>query len=105
MSHPRQKSVEQFVAQSPVGERIVKGVFDRNLAKGALRLVEVNGEPITHHKLGNNEAKVREVLDSGYFGIVDKNPEFIKADIEQLLIEPDDIPESYFNLQRRIARE
>lgn len=104
MSQPKQKSPEQFVAQSPISEKLLE-VFERNLASGALRLVEVNGQTQKHCKLGNKEAKIREVLGSGYFGIIHPNDKFIGAEIDNLLIADDDVPESYYELQKRIARE
>lgn len=88
-----------------------------NLASGALRLIEINGKPQEPSKLGNKEEKVKETLESGYFGIIKPdfiNPEskkpkpnelYIDAEIEGLLIRRDEVPESYFELQRRIARE
>ena len=78
-----------------------------NLASGALRLIEINGEPQELSKLGNKEEKVKETLESGYFGIIkpESNQLFIDAEIEGLLIRRDEVPESYFELQRRIARE
>ena len=93
------------------------GVFERNLASGALRLIEINGKQQELSKLGNKEEKVKETLESGYFGIIkpdfinpeSKEPEsnelYINAEIEGLLIRQDKVPESYFELQRRIARE
>ncbi len=122
MPRPKQKSPEQFIASSPIGEKLIGGVFERNLASGALRLIEINGEPQEPSKLGNKEEKVKETLESGYFGIIKpdfinpktKNPEskepepselYINAEIEGLLIRRNEVPESYFELQRRIARE
>lgn len=99
------KSPEKFVAQSPIGERLSKGVLYRHLAEGALRLIEINGEAQRLRKLGNNEAKVAEVLKSGYFGILQSNPDFIEAEIADLVIDEEDVPESYFELQKRIAKE
>ena len=93
------------------------GVFERNLASGALRLIEINGKQQELSKLGDKEEKVKETLESGYFGIIkpdfinpkSKEPEsnqlYINAEIEGLLIRRDEVPESYFELQRRIARE
>ena len=121
MPRPKQKSPEQFIASSPIGEKLV-GVFEKNLASGALRLIEINGEPQELSKLSNKEVKIKETLESGYFGIIKpdfinpktKNPEskepepselYIDAEIEGLLIRRDEVPESYFELQRRIARE
>lgn len=92
-------------------------MFERSLASGALRLIEINGEPQKPSELGNKEAKIKETLESGYFGIIKpdfinpktKEPEsnelYINAEIEGLLIRRDEVPESYFELQRRIARE
>ena len=99
------KSPEKFVAQSPIGERLSKGVLYRHLAEGALRLIEINGEAQRLRKLGNNEAKVAEVLKSGYFGILQSNPDLIEAEIADLVIDEEDVPESYFELQKRIAKE
>ena len=104
-----------------------------NLASGALRLIEINGEPQELSKLGNKEEKVKETLESGYFGIIKPavskfnvphpqqrdvvhdqedaaagpklNELYIDAEIDGLLICRDKVPESYFDLQRRIARE
>jgi len=107
MPQLKQKSPEQFVAQSPISEKLLE-VFERNLASGALRLVAVNGEPQDHRKLNNEEAKIQETLESGYFGIIhpnDPDDEFIGAEIDNLLITDDDMPESYYELQKRIARE
>lgn len=107
MPRPKQKSPEQFIASSPIGEKLMGGVFERNLASGALRLIEINGEPQELSKLGNKEVKIKETLESGYFGIIKpgSNELFIDAEIEGLLIRRDRVPESYFELQRRIARE
>ena len=122
MPRPRQKSPEQFIASSPIGEKLIGkvfernlasgekligGVFERNLASGALRLIEINGEPQKPSELGNKEVKIKETLESGYFGIIkpESNQLFIDAEIEGLLIRRDEVPESYFELQRRIARE
>ena len=105
MPQVKRKTPEQFVAQSPIGERLSGGVFERNLASGALRLIKINDQPQEHPKLGNNEAKISEVLKSGYFGITNENPEFIEAEINDLLITEADVPPSYYDLQKRIARE
>lgn len=105
MPQVKRKTPEQFVAQSPIGERLSGGIFERNLASGALRLIEINDQPQEHPKLGNNEAKISEVLESGYFGITNENPEFIEAEINDLLITEADVPPSYYDLQKRIARE
>lgn len=105
MPQVKRKTPEQFVAQSPIGERLSGGVFERNLASGALRLIEINNQSQEHRKLGNNEAKISEVLKSGYFGITNENPEFIEAEINDLLITEADVPQSYYDLQKRIARE
>ena len=117
MPRPKQKSPEQFIASSPIGEKLMGGVFERNLASGALRLIEINGEPQEPSKLGNKEVKIKETLESGFFGIIkpdfinpeSKEPEsnelYIDAEIESLLIRPDEVPESHFELQKRIARE
>ena len=122
MPRPKQKSPEQFIASSPIGEKLMGGYFKENLASGALRLIEINGEPQESSKLGNKEVKIKETLESGYFGIIKPeviNPEsnepgsnepgsnelFIDAEIEGLLIRRYEVPESYFDLQRRIARE
>ena len=116
MPRPKQKSPEQFIASSPIGEKLM-GVFERNLASGALRLIKINGEPQELSKLGNKEEKVKETLESGYFGIIkpdfinpktkepESNESYINAEIEGLLIRRNEVPESYFELQRRIARE
>lgn len=107
MPRPKQKSPEQFIASSPIGEKLMGGVFERNLASGALRLIKINGEPQELSKLGNKEEKIKGTLKSGYFGIVkpESNELYIDAEIEGLLIRRDKVPESYFELQRRIARE
>lgn len=105
MPQVKRKTPEQFVAQSPIGERLSGGIFERNLASGALRLIKINDQPQEHPKLGNNEAKISEVLESGYFGITNENPEFIEAEINDLLITEADVPQSYYDLQKRIARE
>ena len=117
MPRPKQKSPEQFIASSPIGEKLIGGVFERNLASGALRLIEINGKPQEPSKLRNKEEKVKETLESGYFGIIkpdfinpktkepESNESYINAEIEGLLIRCDEVPESYFDLQRRIARE
>lgn len=117
MPRPKQKSPEQFIASSPIGEKLMGGVFERNLASGALRLIKINGEPQELSKLGNKEEKVKETLESGYFGIIkpdfinpktkepESNESYINAEIEGLLIRRNEVPESYFELQRRIARE
>ena len=133
MPRPKQKSPEQFIVSSPIGEKLVGKVFERNLASGALRLIEINGEPQELSKLGNKEEKVKETLESGYFGIIKPavskfnvphpqqrdvvhdqedaaagpklNELYIDAEIESLLIRPDEVPESHFELQKRIARE
>ncbi len=83
------------------------GVFERNLASGALRLIEINGKQQELSKLGNKEEKIKGTLKSGYFGIIkpESNQLFIDAEIEGLLIRRDEVPASYFELQRRIARE
>ena len=112
MPQLKQKSPERFVARSPIGEKLLE-LFERNLASGALRLVAVNGEPQDHRKLNNEKAKIQETLESGYFGIIhlgiihpnDPKDEFIGAEIDNLLITDDDMPESYYELQKRIARE
>lgn len=122
MPRPKQKSPEQFIVSSPIGEKLVGkvferklasgekligGVFERDLASGALRLIEINGKPQELSKLGNKEEKIKGTLKSGYFGIIKpgSNELFIDAEIEGLLIRRDEVPESYFELQRRIARE
>lgn len=105
MPQVKRKTPEQFVAQSPIGERLSGGIFERNLASGALRLIKINDQPQEHPKLGNNEAKISEVLESGCFGITNENPEFIEAEINDLLITEADVPQSYYDLQKRIARE
>lgn len=133
MPRPKQKSPEQFIVSSPIGEKLVGkvferkpasgekliwgGVFERNLVSGALRLIEINGKPQELSKLGNKEEKIKGTLKSGYFGIIkpdfinpkSKEPEpnklYINAEIEGLLIRRDEVPASYFELQRRIARE
>lgn len=117
MPRPKQKSPEQFIASSPIGEKLIGGVFERNLASGALRLIEINGKPQEPSKLRNKEEKVKETLESGYFGIIkpdfinpktkepESNEPYINAEIDGLLIRRDEVPESYFELQRRIARE
>ena len=105
MPRLKQKSSEQFIAQSSIGEKLSGGVFEHNLASGALRLVEINGKPQKLNKLGNKELKVREALSSGYFGIVNPNPEFINAEIDNLIIDEDSVPEAYFELKKRIAYE
>ena len=105
MPQVKRKTPEQFVAQSPIGERLSGGIFERNLASGALRLIKINDQPQEHPKLGNNEAKISEVLESGCFGITNENPEFIEAEINNLLITEADVPPSYYDLQKRIARE
>ena len=107
MPRPKQKSPEQFTVSSPIGEKLVGKVFERNLASGALRLIEINGKPQELSKLGNKEEKIKGTLKSGYFGIIkpESNQLFIDAEIEGLLIRRDEVPESYFELQRRIARE
>ena len=69
MPQVKRKTPEQFVAQSPIGERLSGGIFERNLASGALRLIKINDQPQEHPKLGNNEAKIREVLEIGYLAI------------------------------------
>ena len=107
MPRPKQKSPEQFIASSPIGEKLMGGYLKENLASGALRLIEINGEPQELSKLGNKEEKVKETLESGYFGIIkpESNGLYIDAEIEGLLIRRNEVPESYFELQRRIARE
>ena len=133
MPRPKQKSPEQFIASSPIGEKLMGGYLKENLASGALRLIEINGEPQELSKLGNKEEKVKETLESGYFGIIKPavskfnvphpqqrdvvhdqedaaagpklNELYIDAEIDGLLICRDKVPESYFDLQRRIARE
>lgn len=102
---PKTKSPEQFIASSPIGESILKNVFAKMLGGGALRLITINGKEQRLRKLGNNEAKVTEVLEGGYFGILHTNPDFIKAEIEKLIINKENIPDAYFKLQQRIARE
>lgn len=104
MSQVKKKSPEQFIAQSPIGEGVLR-TFKYKLANGALRLVEINGEPQKLRKFGNNEARVSEVLEDGYFGIINENPDFIDAEINNLLISEADVPQSYYDLQQRIARE
>ena len=107
MPRPKQKSPEQFIVSSPIGEKLVGEVFERNLASGALRLIEINGKQQELSKLGNKEEKIKGTLKSGYFGIIkpESNQLFIDAEIEGLLIRRDEVPASYFELQRRIARE
>lgn len=107
MPRPKQKSPEQFIASSPIGEKLMGGYLKENLASGALRLIEINGEPQELSKLGNKEEKVKETLESGYFGIIkpESNGLYIDAEIEGLLIRRNEVLESYFELQRRIARE
>ena len=105
MPRPKQKSPEQFIASSPIGEKLIGKVFERNLASGALRLIEINGEPQKPSELGNKEVKIKETLESGYFGIIkppkSKNPEsnelYINAEIEGLLVRRNEVPESYLN--------
>ena len=98
-------SPEQFLGQSPVSADLLEK-FRRNLASGALRIVEVNNNPVEHsNSLGNKEGRIAEVLDhKALFGITAENPDFIKSEIEKLIIPRDEVPESYFILQRRIAR-
>ena len=107
----KQKTPEQFIAQSQISKELIgndsDSVLNRNLAGGALRLVAVNNEPINHRKLCNNEAKVAEVLDYTTLvggGVLAENSDFIEEDIEYNTIDPDDVPESYFKLQQKIAR-
>ena len=99
MSRPKQKSPEQFIASSPIGEKLIGVVFERNLASGALRLIEINGEPQELSKLGNKEEKIKGTLKSGYFGIIKpgSNELFIDAEIEGLLVRRNEVPESYLN--------
>ena len=109
MPRPKQKSPEQFIASSPIGEKLVGKVFERNLASGALRLIEINGKPQEPSKLGNKEVKIKETLESGFFGIIkpdfinpeSKEPEsnelYINAEIEGLLVRRNEVPESYLN--------
>lgn len=105
MPHLKQKSPEQFIGSSSVGERIAGDVFKRHLAEGALRVVQVNGETQEHNKLGNKEEKTAEAINSGYYGITHINPDFIAREIQDLAITQDNIPDGYFALQQRIARE
>ena len=105
----KQKSPERFIAQSQIGEGLLGkgGVLDKNLANGALRLVEINGVSQSISRLGNNEAKVAEVLKYPSLvggGILTENPDFIDYDIWSNTIYPDDVPESYFELQKKIIR-
>lgn len=109
MPRPKQKSPEQFIASSPIGEKVMGGVFERNLASGALRLIEINGEPQELSKLGNKEEKIKGTLKSGYFGIIkpeainpkskklESNELYINAEIEGLLVRRNEVPESYLN--------
>ena len=60
MTRLKQKSPEQFIGSSSVGERIADDVFKRHLAEGALRVVQVNGETQEYNKLGNKEEKTAE---------------------------------------------
>ena len=98
-------SPEQFLGQSPVSADLLEK-FRRNLASGALRIVEVNNNPVKHsNSLGNKEGRIAEALDhKALFGITAENPDFIKSEIEKLIIPRDKVPESYFILQQRIAR-
>lgn len=98
-------SPEQFLGQSPVSADLLEK-SRRNLASGALRIVEVNNNPVEHsNSLGNKEGRIAEVLDhKALFGITAENPDFIRSEIEKLIIPRDEVPESYFILQRRIAR-
>ena len=105
MTRLKQKSPEQFIGSSSVGERIAGDVFKRHLAEGALRVVQVNGETQEHNKLGNKEEKTAEVINSGYYGITHINPDFIAREIQDLAITQDNIPDGYFALQQRIAHE
>ena len=109
MPRPKQKSPEQFIASSPIGEKLMGGVFERNLASGALRLIEINGKPQELSKLGNKEEKIKGTLKSGYFGIIkpeainpkskklESNELYINAEIEGLLVRRNEVPESYLN--------
>ena len=101
MPRLKQKSPEQIIAQSPIGDRLLGGVFKRNLASGALRLVEVNGQLQSHDKLGNSETKVQAVLASGYYGITSPNPDFSQAEVRDALITADQVPTAYYERHRR----
>ena len=105
----KQKSPEGFIAQSQIGEVLTgkDSILDKNLANGALRLVEVNGVSQDHPKLDNNETRVAEVMKYPSLvgrGILAENPDFIDYDLWCNTIHPDDVPESYFELQKRIIR-
>ena len=105
----KKKSPEQFIAQSQIGEVLIgkDSILDKNLANGALRLVEVNGVSQDHPKLDNNETRVAEVMKYPSLvggGILAENPEFIDYDLWYNTIHPDDVPESYFELEKRIIR-
>ena len=97
------KGVE-YIAKSPIAEKL-REKCSTNLAKGALRIVEVNGVSIDHGKKpGNKEAEIAEVLkNETMHGILSDNPDFVDTEIENLTIK--DLPESYIKLQQRIARE
>ena len=98
-------SPEQFLGQSPVSAALLEK-FSRNLASGALRVVEVNNKPVEHsNSFSNKEGRIAEVLDhKALFGITAENPDFIRSEIETLILPRDQVPESYFILQQRIAR-
>ena len=86
-------SPEQFLGQSPVSADLLEK-SRRNLASGALRIVEVNNNPVEHsNSLGNKEGRIAEVLDhKALFGITAENPDFIRSEIEKLIIPRDKVP-------------
>lgn len=98
----KELAYESFIASSPISGSLLNK-FQHNLAEGALRIVEVNSEPVSHPVLGNSEAKISELLKSNYHGVLSVNPDFVQADIDRAVIV--DVPESYFVHQQKIARD
>lgn len=120
---PKPKSPEQFIASSPTGEKLL-GMFHHNLGDGALRIARIitHEQPAhrsddthnehnhhvhqpTHRRLGNHEAKIAAVLESGYCSITHPDARFAQEEIADLLIKEEAVPEAYFALQERIARK
>ena len=98
----KELAYESFITSSPISESLLNK-FQHNLAEGALRIIEVNSEPVSHPVLGNSEVKISELLKSDYHGILSANPDFVQADIDRAVIV--DVPESYFLRQQKTARD
>lgn len=98
---PKQKTGEQFLHERDQNLHRSREVEDivAYLRENGERIPNEPSQKIKHY-LGflANERLVNDGLLTG-------DKESIERQIESLIIQPNDVPESYFDLQRRIARE